>query len=397
MSNATPRLDSLASAPIKTEVIAQVNLRAKSPSSPSTPVWADPRANASGSDTLADSFGRRFSYLRLSVTDACNFKCQYCLPNGYQAPARVTANSLGRDANFEGQDAKRDVVHEGFLSLNEIRQLIEGFAEVGTKKIRLTGGEPTLRRDILEIVRLASSTAGIEKVAISTNGWNLARLARPLRQAGVTALNISADSLDRARFASTSGVDRLEDVLQGINVSLNENFEAIKINAVLMRESFEAELDRFLAFVKIRPVSVRFIELMATLENRKLFESQHLRSEFLRQRLLETGWTIRARGRDDGPAVEFTHPKYLGRIGLIAPYGHDFCESCNRLRVTSRGAVRLCLFGDGNHSVRHLLQREEDRAKLQSELWKLVGVKKISHELLEGQVGDNRGFSAMGG
>lgn len=323
---------------------------------------------------LADSFGRRFSYLRLSVTDACNFKCQYCLPNGY----KKTSN-------------------ESFLSAEEIGHLVAGFAEAGTRKIRLTGGEPTLRRDLLDLTAMIARTPGIQSVGLSTNGWNLKTLARPLRAAGLERVNVSVDSLDPARFALHTGTAKLSQVLDGIEAALAEGYRAVKLNAVLLRAHLDDEFRLFQDFARTRPVSIRFIELMPTLGNREYFTRQHVRSTDFAKRLVNEGWRELPRGPDDGPAREYAHPDFAGRFGLIAPYGQDFCGQCNRLRVTSRGGLRLCLFGEGEHSLRPYLQRAEDRDELHACLKRVLTEKKVSHFLTEERVGDNRSFSAMGG
>ncbi len=324
---------------------------------------------------LRDTFGRRFGYLRLSITDACNFKCTYCLPGGYQKPV----------------DA------ESPLSLPEITRLARAFAGLGMTKLRLTGGEPTLRRDLLSIIDSLAGIEGIETLALSTNGYRLRELAPELRLAGVGALNVSIDSLDEARFATLTGGWELAPILDGLERALSLRFGSIKINAVLMRKTAAREVERFLEYIRARPISVRFIELMPTRSTSELFASEHIRSDFLARRLIEEGWKQTPRGPVDGPALEFTNPRYAGRIGLISPYSDHFCESCNRLRVTSQGALRLCLFAEGNHSLRPLLQADGQIAELQHQIQELVSRKEVSHYLPAGRTGDNHTFSAIGG
>lgn len=330
---------------------------------------------------LQDSFGRRFSYLRLSVTDACNFRCVYCLPNGYKRPEA-------------GAQTRAELAP---LAQNEIQNLIEGFAEMGTCKVRLTGGEPTLRHDFLDIAHKVSQVPGVAKVAVSTNGFRLKQLARPLLEAGVTAVNISMDSLDRKTFADITGTDQLPQVLEGIEEALAVGFSAVKVNAVLLRGLNDLSLQEFLTWIKDKPIAVRFIELMPTGQTKAFFTEHHLSSTAIAVKLERLGWQVKARGPVDGPAVEYVHPDYLGRLGLIAPYAKDFCASCNRLRVTSLGGLRLCLFGEGNHSLRDLLQDASQREELKARVVKLLTAKEISHYLPEGHYGNNDTFSAMGG
>jgi cyclic pyranopterin phosphate synthase len=337
---------------------------------------------------LEDGFGRRFSYLRLSITDACNFRCTYCLPHGYQ----------------------RSKNSESYLSLSEIKNLAKAFAELGMWKIRLTGGEPTLRRDLTEIARQLSGIPQIRKIALSTNGYRLKQTAKELFQSGISALNISVDSLIPEKFHAITGQNLLPDILAGIDAALVAGFPTVKINAVLLgdgkKSGFNAEdFTLFQEWIRDRPVTVRFIELMPTgqtaqagsSETRGFFKKHHLSGEHVREKLLLNGWTPQARGEADGPAIEFKHPNYDGSMGLIAPYSKNFCSTCNRLRVTSHGGLRLCLFGEGNHSLRHLLQEESQKEELKNLLCSVLQKKEVSHYLPEGRYGNNQTFSAMGG
>lgn len=322
---------------------------------------------------LVDDFGRSFHYLRLSVDDSCNFRCRYCLPSGFHRAEQ-----------------------EPLLSVAEIGRLARAFAELGFWKVRLTGGEPTLRPDFLDIARVVANAPGVRRVALSTNGWRLAELAAELPEAGVSAVNVSVDSLDQVRFAEITGQDRLVAVLAGVERCLALGL-TVKLNAVLMRGFNDEELEAFLALTRERPLEIRFIELMPTADNAEFFAARHLKAQALLERLAASGWTERARHEGDGPARAFTKPGYVGAVGVIAPYGKDFCASCNRLRVTSRGRLRLCLFSEGEHSLRALLQSDEQRSDLQERVKSLLGLKEASHSLPEGRVGNARHFAMMGG
>lgn len=335
-------------------------------------------AAGSLSNSLVDSFERRFSYLRLSVTDACNFRCQYCLPDGYR-----------KSTSCETED---------FLTLDEIRRLVVGFAAMGLFKVRLTGGEPTLRKDLLEIAETVSGIAGVQSVALSTNGYRLRQLARPLLDRGVRSVNVSVDSLDRYSFEKITGQDRLQDVLAGIDEALSVGFTSVKINAVLLKGLNDTEVPAFLDYVRDRPVTVRFIELMPTGVTRDFFARHHVRGDVIQHQLSESGWRSIPRGLANGPASEFAHPDFLGGFGMIAPYAKDFCDQCNRLRVSALGAIRLCLFGDGQFSLRRYLQKDSDMELLQHAVRSLLTEKKMkSHGLHEGNYGINQTFSAIGG
>lgn len=323
---------------------------------------------------LKDRFDRRFPYLRLSVTEACNFRCAYCLPDGYHRQA---------DQNF--------------LSVPEIRRLAEAFAGWGVTKIRLTGGEPSARKDLTAIIQAVAAAPGVATVAMTTNGWNLARRSREWRSAGLTHINVSLDSLDANTFAVLTGWSRHRQVLEGVEAALEEGFIAVKLNAVLLRETVEHDLEPFAEFLRNRSICVRFIELMRTNENKSYFQSHHLSGQVLRAWLSQQGWTPASRGPEAGPALEFEHPGYKGRFGLIAPYTPGFCGTCNRLRVTARGQLRLCLFGDEGIDLRDLLQSDQQRGLLHDRVTRAVEGKAASHRLLEGNSGDIRNLAQTGG
>lgn len=325
---------------------------------------------------LTDGHGRQFPYLRLSLTDVCNFRCNYCLPDGYRC---------------ERGDASE-------LSLPEISRLVRAFTSLGTRKIRLTGGEPTVRRDFTDIVHAVAGAPGLRTLALTTNGYRLAQNARTWHEAGVNAINISLDSLNPARFAEITGHDRHHEVMAGIDACVEAGYRSVKVNTVLMRGINDQELDGFLAFVRERPVSLRFIELMETRDRRAFFREHHVPSTTIRDRLVSLGWLPCVRLPDAGPAQEFAHPDHAGRIGLIAPYSKDFCANCNRLRVSSQGEMYLCLFGDGGgHSLRDLLADDDQHEVLVSHIRQLLAGKQAAHRLHEGIVGTTRNLAQIGG
>ncbi len=324
--------------------------------------------------TLEDSFGRKFPYLRLSVTDVCNFRCTYCLPNGYQKTGK-----------------------EQFLTLPEIERLVRAFAKLGTWKIRLTGGEPTLRPDFVDIARLVSNTPGIRKLAFTTNGYKLPEKVQSYYDAGLRAINVSIDSLNPANFHDITGHNRFQEAMDGVHAALDTGFEAVKINAVLLKGQNDNELDSYLEWIKNIPVSIRFIELMQTGDNQAYFKKYHLSSDVIKQKLITQGWQDTERREGAGPAVEYTHPDYKGTIGLIAPYAKDFCKSCNRLRVTARGDLRLCLFGEAGFPLRPLLQDDSQQEELQDSIMKAMQFKRSSHFLQQGDTGITPHLASVGG
>jgi cyclic pyranopterin phosphate synthase len=323
---------------------------------------------------LEDGFGRRFRYLRLSVTEVCNFRCGYCLPDGWKAEGPLS-----------------------FLSADEIGRLVRGFARLGVTKVRLTGGEPSVRKDLTEIIARVSSTPGVDTVALTTNGWNLARRAAEWRAAGLTHVNLSVDALDRETFWKVTGKDRYDDVMAGLDTALASGFRSVKLNAVLLKDTVADGFDAFADLVRRTPVSARFIELMRTADNAGYFADQHVGGAVLRAWLEARGWRPTERAADAGPAVEFARPDFVGRFGLIAPYGPGFCDSCNRLRVTARGRLRLCLFGEGGADLRDLLAEDGREAELQDRVTTALSGKAAGHRLHEGRFGDTRRLADVGG
>lgn len=324
--------------------------------------------------TLLDPYGRRLTYLRLSVTDRCNFACAYCLPDGCQAGASAP------------------------LTVPEVERLVGAFAALGVRKVRLTGGEPSLRRDLAALVQAVAGTPGIDRVGLTTNGHRLRSLAGTLRGAGLTSLNVSVDSLDSARFAAITGVDRLADVVAGVDAAVAARVPSVKVNAVLLRGLGEAELDRFLAWTRTHPLTVRFIELMRTARNGAYFEANHLPAAALRAELARRGWVEVPRDERDGPATNYAHPEHAGRAGVIAPYAAGFCETCNRLRVSATGDLRLCLFGERDDvPLRHLLRSDDQRDELAHHLAAAVARKPRAHRLAEGSSGRLASLAVIGG
>ena len=322
---------------------------------------------------LTDSFARRFTYLRLSLTEKCNFRCTYCLPNGSEC--------------FSTQQD---------LTLAEIRRLVAAFAQLGTRKVRLTGGEPSLRRDLCEIIHSIKQIDGIESVALTTNGFRLEQDVAEWRAAGLDALNVSVDSLRPENFQLITGSGKLPGILRGLDRAQQLGFRQLKINSVLLRDLNHRELDDFLAFLRERDLCVRFIELMRTGDNADYFSAHHLSGQLIQQQLLDQGWTQQVRGRHAGPAQEFMHPDYAGRIGLIMPYSQDFCSSCNRLRVSSQGDLYLCLFAGQHQSLRHFLQ-DDDPQPLMQFLTSALQHKASGHELQQGVTGSTRHLAMIGG
>jgi len=282
------------------------------------------------------------------------------------------------------------------MSLPEIKRIATAFAGLGTQKIRITGGEPALRKDLPDIIAACKQTNGIEKVAITSNGFKLPQHLPLWLDAGIDAINISIDSLDPRQFLAITGHDKLKTILKGIDMALADGRPSVKVNTVLMREHSGREIQSYLDWLKDTPVTLRFIELMQTGDNQAFFDAQHVQGSRIKQNLILDGWLPVIQNKDAGPAQEFYHPDYQGRIGLIMPYSKDFCSSCNRLRISSAAKLHLCLFGDEGLSLRDLLQ-SDDILPLQQRIVSLLGDKEATHFLHDKNTGGTKHFAMLGG
>ena len=328
-----------------------------------------------GNVGLVDAFQRAYYYLRLSITDQCNFRCNYCLPNGYQPEANKPS----------------------FLTLSEIVRVAEAFAAMGTEKIRLTGGEPTLRKDFITIAENVANVSGIRQLALTTNGYRMAKDVDAWQRAGITSINVSVDSLDPKMFHQITGINKFDEVMRGIERAFEIGYKEVKVNSVLMKNLNDHEFNQFLAWVKNRPIQMRFIELMQTGEMDTFFHHHHLSGEILVKKLLEQGWQLQQKAITDGPAKVFKHPDYMGEIGLIMPYEKNFCASCNRLRVSAKGKLHLCLFGEEGIELRDLLRSDDQQSILQARIFSALQGKREHHYLHQGDTGIRQHLASIGG
>ena len=327
---------------------------------------------------LQDTFGRKFPYIRLSITDVCNYKCTYCLPQGYK---------------------KTPGDNRSFMSLEEISRLAKALSELGVCKIRLTGGEPTVRNDFFDILKDMKQNSKIEKVTMTTNGYQLDKIANQLYSFGLDGINISIDSLDRNTFKKLTGHDRLLEILNGIKILQDLNFKSIKVNAVLLKGINDTEKDFqiFSNFIKDNKIDFRFIELMETGDNKEYFKKNHVSANIFKEYLDNNNWLHQTYGKDAGPSLNYIHSDFKGKFGVIAPYSKDFCKTCNRLRITARGDLRLCLFGNNGTSIRHLLQKDSQKDELVDLIISQLHLKKASHHLELGDTGITSNLSSTGG
>jgi GTP 3',8-cyclase len=289
--------------------------------------------------TLRQDRGRRVDYLRLSITDRCNMRCVYCMPAAGVPPR----------------------THDEILSYEQMLVFTRAALEVGISKVRVTGGEPLVRKGCVEFVRGLAALPGLDDLMLTTNGLLLPRFAADLKAAGLRRVNISIDSLEPRRFARLSRGGRLEEALAGLDAAFAAGFSPVKVNALLL-EGIEDEIDGFVALTRERPVHVRFIEYMP-LDRRLSVEESFVPSPMILERL-RAHYELEPAGGPQGygPARYYRVPGAAGTIGFIAGVSDHFCADCNRLRLTADGRLKTCLFGGGELDVRPLLERPPELA-----------------------------------
>ncbi len=283
---------------------------------------------------LTDSHRRRLNYLRVSVTDRCNLRCLYCVPE---------------------EDFPR-LGHEDILTYEEILRIVEVGAGLGITKVRVTGGEPLVRKDIASFLGRLARMDGIEDVSLTTNGVRLSEYLPAIRSAGIRRLNISLDTLRPERFRDITGVDGFERVWRSVLEARDMGFSPIKLNAVAMRGVNDDELEAIAALTLDHPFHVRFIEYMP-IGAARFRTDPYISTDEIRRRVEAVGRLDPiARSPGDGPASRFRIPGARGEIGFISPISHHFCGECNRLRLTASGGLRACLLSDRETDLKALLR-----------------------------------------
>lgn len=327
--------------------------------------------------TLADPFARPITYLRISVTDKCNLRCVYCMPE-------TGLTWLGR---------------EEILRYEEIAEIVRAAASVGVRAIRLTGGEPLVRRELHRLVSALSAISGIEDIALSTNGLLLVNQLDQLAAAGLKRVNISLDTLRADRFEAIARRPGLERVLAAIDVAIERNLLPVKINCVVMRGRNDDEISDFAALTRRLPVHVRFIEVMPVLENAALARDEYVSADEIVERIGALGEIVPVSGpAGNGPARYFAFAGAPGAVGVISPLSHDYCERCNRVRLTADGRLRLCLFGDQHVDLRTPLRAGATIDEIAGLLQDAMLIKPERHHLRLGEPASRmRALSEIGG
>lgn len=298
---------------------------------------------------ITDRFGRRHTYLRVSVTDRCNLRCQYCMP-------------------AEGIEW---IPHSGVLTYEEIERIVRVLAGEGVTKVRITGGEPTVRKGIESLIAMVAAVPGIQEVAMTTNGTTLAKMAGMYRDAGLTHLNVSIDSLRRERFKEITRTDKFDQVSAGIEAAIQAGFAPLKINTVVMQGVNDDELVDFVAFAKDRPINVRFIEFMPFDGN--AWSKDRMVTYAQMRAAIEAKHAIEPIDRKPSAvAKDFAIKGGKGTVSFVTSMTDDFCSDCNRLRLTATGEFKPCLFMLPNVNVRDLMRGgctdDDIRAAVQTSL-----------------------------
>ena len=328
------------------------------------------------SGMLTDTFGRHHTYLRISLTERCNLRCQYCMP-------------------AEGVDLKP---REEILTFEEVERLARLFVAEGVDKIRLTGGEPLVRKDVEDLVERLGALDGLRTLAITTNGLLLPKKLPRLHAAGVNLLNISLDTLRPDRFVFITRRKGFEIVMEAIEQALAYGYDPVKVNCVVMRGFNDDELGDFVAMTEHRPIEVRFIEYMPFDGNRWTDSRMMSYREMIAE--IETRFPALTR-LQDGPndtSKTYQVPGFRGRVGFITSMSEQFCGTCNRLRLTADGNLKVCLFGAAEVSLRDAIRHGASDAELRTVIAAAVQRKKAAHAgMYEIAQTENRPMILIGG
>ncbi len=323
---------------------------------------------------LRDQFGRGIEYLRISVTDRCNFRCVYCMP----------------------QEGLPWLPKAEILRYEEIAEVVRQLAPLGLRRVRITGGEPTIRPQLEQLIAQLRATPQVEDIALSTNGAKLPVMARMLKAAGLDRVNISADSLRADRIVAIARRDLGFDPVTAFDAALDAGLGPVKVNVVVMRGINDDEVTDFARLTIDRALHVRFIELMPVGDLRELTFDHVVPSTEILSRIAMLGPLTPDAGpaRGNGPAAYYKLAGAAGTIGVITPMTHTYCGTCNRVRLTADGRLRTCLYGDHEVMLREPLRRGEALAPL---FRQALAEKPKEHQLLQLQVGGLRALSQVGG
>ena len=314
--------------------------------------------NQSSKGVINDNFKRQINYLRISVTDRCNLRCIYCVSN----------------SSFKMLD------HKDILQYEEIIKFVKIISKMGIYKIRITGGEPLLRKGLIEFICLLKEIKEIKEISLTTNGVLLVENVKDIKDAGINRLNISIDTLDRQKYKKITGKDYWNKVWEGINIAKKIGISPIKLNVVLMKGINDDELDSFAKLSIDEEYAVRFIEYMPFGQQKNKFSDFYFPLNKAKKQLEKYGKLIPVSSdKGDGPADRYKWDKGLGEIGLIHPISRHFCKTCNRLRLTADGKLRPCLLSDYEQDIKSLLRNNYNEKIIQDIIIETVKQKQYKH------------------
>ncbi len=329
---------------------------------------------------LIDAHGRRHDYLRISVTDRCNLRCLYCM----------------------GDEGIEQLSHSDILSYEEILKVVTAGAELGISKIRITGGEPLIRKDLVSLIERIAAVPGIADLAMTTNGVLLPHYAAELKKAGLNRVNISLDTLKPDLYRKITRCGELKEVFKGIEAALEYELQPVKLNTVLMKGVNDSEVIDFLKLILEKPLHVRFIEYMPIGDHDRSYVDHYLPLSYVEETANNAGLTLSPLPLPGGagPAESYTIPGGRGTIGLIHPISKHFCDSCNRLRLTAEGNLKACLYWQDESPVRPVL---DNKKALQGLIREVLSGKPVEHQMAADGIcgsvkpGSMRGMSKTGG
>lgn len=329
---------------------------------------------------LTDAHGRKHDYLRISITDRCNLRCIYCM----------------------GEEGIEQLAHSDILSYEDILKVVHAGADLGISKIRITGGEPLVRKGVVGLIHDIAAIKEITDLAMTTNGISLPRYAAELKEAGLNRVNISLDSLQPAKFHTITRCGELQQALDGIQAALDHDLKPVKLNTVLMKGINDNEVLDFLQLTRERELHVRFIEYMPIGDHDSGYRDHYLPLSFIEETATkaELPLTPIPLIGGAGPAESYSIPGGRGTIGLIHPISKHFCDSCNRLRLTAEGNLKACLYWQDEKPVRPVI---DDQKALQSLIIEVLSNKPVEHQMAADGIcgsvkaGTMRGMSKTGG
>lgn len=323
---------------------------------------------------LSDQFGRKINYLRVSVTDRCNLRCRYCMPEN-------------------GIPLKK---HEDLLTFEEIETIVRAAAELGVSKIRLTGGEPLLRKDLLVLVRKLAAIDGIADLSLTTNGTLLGPVAQQLREAGIGRVNVSLDTLRPERFAKMTGSDQWLSARDGLEAAVRANFKQVKMNVVLIAGYNDDEVEDFVKYAIDKPVQLRFIEFMPV-GNDYWGRDKYINSKGLIERISQTTKMVSLPAIKNSLVDEYQIIDSPATLGFISPLSNQFCRKCNRLRLTSDGFLKPCLASKNEVNIKVPVRNGHTGNELKRVFYEAMRLKPKGHNMGEGQTDNRRFMAEVGG